>query len=242
MRAGYFRMVVISVAATATLAATTAHAEGLLRLRAGASQTSYDLAFDGGPYKGRSAKSTFAAPGGALSYLAENRFFVDLSGQSANGATHDLWTTPQPFSRSDFAVTAGYLSESDLSVFGGYKSATSGLTAGAGAGFSKETFSSTGPFAGLGYSIAAGPGRLGANVAIAYMLGEWKDDSGFKATAYTLGASYSVTYTYMLARHVGFQADARMQNYSYTFWDATAGNYKVSEKVTALGLGLIVQF
>jgi hypothetical protein len=229
-----------------------ASAEGLVRVRVGAASTDYDLEFDGGPYAGRKAKSSYTAKALGLTYVAESGFYIDVLGQTSGDATHDLWK-PRPdqkFSRDDFTLTLGVSfpsqSGSALSVFGGLKSGSSELTAPPGVfSWSKDVFESTGIFFGLGYGFPALGGQFGLNGALAFMSGTWKDDAGFNNDAdYTVGFSLGLSYTYTFGKNFGVIADAKVQNYSYDFavYSTTTPAYTVTENISSLGLSLFAQF
>lgn len=238
---------VISAAALALPQA--AQAEGLVRIRVGAAPTNYSLKSDGGPYSGAEAKSDYTATNVGLTFVSEGGVYLDLVGQASGDATHDLYK-PQPdqkFSRTDFTLTLGVSMPGQSgtgSIFGGFKSGSSELSAPAGYAWTKDTFDSTGFFFGGGYAWPALGGQIGLNGAIAFMAGTWKDDAGFNNEAdYTFGYSFGLGYTYMFNRNFGLSADYKIQAYSYGFnqYSTTAG-YTVDEQISSLGLNALLQF
>ncbi len=247
--------------ATAVAAPEIANAQGqgLVRVRAGVASTDYSVKFDGGLYQGLKAESKYTAKGVGLTYVSSGGFYVDVYGQTSGDATHDLWKPlpDQKFSRDDFTLTLGVSLPSDaatFSVFGGFKSGTSeldaprgrtfGFSSGPGTiGWGKDTFDSSGIFFGAGVGVPAAGGQIGANAAIAFMSGTWKDDAGFNADAdVTVGFSFGLSYTYTFGRNFGVILDYKAQAYSYDFATTTTANYSATETINSLGLNLFAQF
>jgi len=245
------RTMVASALLTAAAVALpqVAQAEGLVRLRAGVANTGYTVKFDGLNYGRGEAKSDYTAKTVGLTFVSEGGFYVDLTGQTSGDATHDLWQ-PQPdqkFSRDDFTLTLGVSIPGQSgtgSVFGGFKSGTTELSAPPGFTFTKDTFDSKGFFFGGGYAFPAAGGQLGFNGAIAFMGGTWKDDAGFSNDAdYTFGFSFGLSYTYMFGKNFGLTADLKAQHYSYGFNQySTVAAYTVDEQINSVGLSALVQF
>jgi hypothetical protein len=249
------------LAATAVALPQAAHAEGLVRLRAGVSPTDYSLKFDENnptsQKRGKTASSSYTAKNVGLTFISEGGVYLDLLGQTSGDATHDLWNPlpEQTFSRKDFTVTLGVSIPGQSgtgSFFGGYKSGSSELGAPKGTpvpGFgtplwSKDIFDSKGFFFGGGYGFPAAGGQFGFNGAIAFMGGTWKDDAGFQNDAdYTIGFSFGLSYTYMFGKNFGLTADFKAQHYSYGFNQyTTTAAYTVEEQINSFGLNAILQF
>jgi hypothetical protein len=226
-------------------------AEGLVRLRVGAASTNYDLTFDNvGVYANMKAKSKYTAKSAGLTLISEGGFYVDVLGQTSGDATHDLWkpAPDQKFSRDDFTVTLGVSIPGQSgtgSVFGGYKSGSTELTARPGLPWKRDTFDSDGFFFGAGYGFPAAGGQIGFNGAIAFMQGTWTDDTGYNNEAdFTVGFSLGLSYTYMFGKNFGIVGDIKTQRYSYDFavYSTTQPAYTVVEQINSVGLSLFAQF
>jgi len=237
------------VTAAAIALPQAVQAEGLVRIRAGVAPTDYTVTFNGLSYGRGEAKSNYTAKNVGLTFVSDGGFYLDLIGQTSGDATHDLWK-PQPdqeFSRTDFTLTLGVSIPGQTgtgSVFGGYKSGSSELTAPPGFGFTKDTFDTAGFFFGGGYAWPAIGGQIGINGAIAFMGGTWKDDAGFSNDAdFTVGFSFGLSYTYMFGKNFGLAADFKSQHYNYAFNQySTTAAYDVTESINSLGLSALLQF
>lgn len=246
------RTVVMGLAlSAATLTAVpVVNAETVVRVRAGAANTDYEVEFDGGPYAGRTAKSDFTATALGLTLVSDSGFYFDIVTQSSGDATHDLWrpSPDQNFSRDDFTLTLGATLPSDsgaFSAFAGYKSGESELRSPTGLNaWTRDTFETDGFFFGLGYGFPAAGGQFGLNGALAFMSGTWTDDNGFNNEAdYTFGYSFGVSYTYLFGKSFGINADFKTQLYSYDFNVYSGGSmYTVDESINSLGLNVFAQF
>jgi hypothetical protein len=251
---------VLTAAAIALPQAVQAE-EGLVRLRVGAAATDYSLKFDSSTpdsyYRNKTAKSSYTAKNAGLTFVSPGGFYVDILGQTSGDATHDLWepyAKNMEFSRDDFTLTLGVSIPSQSgtgSVFGGFKSGTTELQApkgtfipGYGAPlWSKDKFETTGFFFGGGYGFPAAGGQIGFNAAMAFMGGEWTDDTGYRVEAdFTFGFSMGASYTYTFGKNFGLIADLKFQNYSYNFDTSTSTPYTITETATAVGLSLFGQF
>jgi len=236
---------------------------GTFRLYAGIVPTSYKITFDenapnfGGSlnYRNKKAKATYTAVNAGGTWVSPIGIYVDLSILQSLSSKHDLWSDvssqKQDFSHDTYTLTAGYArafgSGVSVSGFGGLIRGSTVLNAPSPPfGFSKDKFDSGGIFVGAGTGIPALGGQFSGSVAIAFMSGKWTDDTGFSNDAdYTVGFSLGGAYTYKFGPAWGITADARYQQYGYTFnalATAVAPEYTVKEKIGSLGVRVSYQF
>jgi hypothetical protein len=233
------------------------------RLYAGIVPTSYKISFDqnapnfGGSlnYQNRTAKSNYLAANVGGTWISSAGIYVDLSLLQSLSATHDLWTDvsseKQDFSHDSYTLTAGYARAFGpgvtVSGFGGLIRGSTALNApNPPFTFGRDKFDSQGLFVGVGGGVPALRGQFSGSVAIAFMNGKWRDDSGYNNSATTtVGFSLGGAYTYKLTQAWGVTADLRHQQYSYNF-DAqppvAVNEYTVKEQITSLGVRLSYQF
>jgi hypothetical protein len=235
--------------------------EGLIRARVAMSRVNYSVGFDQNAdpnYKNKTAKSSFTMKGVGLTAVSASGVYVDFVTAKSGSATHDLWSnitsTPQPFERTESAVTLGFsgpVGEGSASAFLGYKTGESDLNAPPGAitgyTFTKDKFKSSGLFFGGGFAFPAMGGNLGFNGALALMSGKWTDDHNppFDNSAdTTVGFSLGASYTYLFTKNFGASVDWKYNSYSYNFalYSTTTAPYTVTEKMSSFGLNLLAQF
>jgi len=196
------------------------------------------------------AKSNYAAANLGATWVSPRGVYVDVSGQKSLNAKHDLWDSigagQQKFSRDSYTLTGGYIhvlsGGVSISGFGGYTYGKTIFDAPPGFAQSKDIFESKGIFVGAGAGVPALRGQLSGSLAVAGMKGNQKDDAGFDIKAdTTFGFSLGGAYTYKLSEALGVTADLRYQQYKYDFGTQIPG-YKVTEKMTSLGVRLGYQF
>lgn len=260
-------ILVPTVVAALFSASTQAQEEsfpGTFRLHAGIVPTSYKITFDqnapnfGGPlnYQNKTAKATYAAVNAGMTWVSPTGVYVDFSAQQSLSATHDLWSNipggdKQDFSHDTYTLTAGYARAigGDVSVsgFGGFLKGETVLNAPTPPfGFTKDTFDSQGLFFGVGAGVPALEGQFSGSVALAFMSGKWKDDTGYNNSARaTIGFSLGGAYTYKFDPAWGVTAEVRYQQYSYNF-DAqppvAVNEYTIKEQIGSVGVRLSYQF
>ncbi len=148
--------------------------------------------------------------------------------------------------RDSYTLTGGYIHALSggvsISGFGGYTYGKTIFYTPPSFGYSKDIFESKGIFVGAGAGVPALRGQFSGSLAIAGMKGNQKDDNGFDIKAdTTFGFSLGGAYTYKLSEKLGVTADLRYQQYKYDFGSQISG-YKVTEKITSLGVRLGYQF
>lgn len=261
-RAGIKLLALLSLAAVCPAAALAQ--DGLVRLTVGAAQTDYSIKFDAnapgagalGTYKNTTAKSEYTAASVSLTLISAKGLYFDVTGTQSGSATHDLWATTTPATKDEFShdsivATFGFAqvfqTGGSLSVFMGYRKGETELAAPKPPGvFSRDTFESSGVFFGMGGGFPALGGSINMSGAIAFMSGKWTDDNGFyKEADYTFGYSFGIGYTYRIGKHWAVTLDYRYQLYNYTFDTSTTiatPAYDITEKISAVGLKLSLQF
>ncbi len=222
----------------------------VFRAYAGLAPTSYHITLDIPPAFNATAKSSYVAANLGATWVSPRGIYVDVSGQKSLNAKHDLWDITgdgkQKFSRDSYTLTGGYIHVLSrgvsISGFGGYTYGKTIFYAPPGFAQSKDIFESKGIFVGAGASAPALRGQFSGSLAIAGMKGNQKDDAGFDINAdTTFGFSLGGAYTYKLSEAWGVTADFRHQQYKYDF-DTQIAGYKVTEKITSLGVRLGYQF
>jgi len=223
---------------------------GTFRLYAGLAPTTYRITLDVPGGFNATAKSTYAAANLGATWVSPRGIYVDVSGQTSLSAKHDLWEITgdgrQKFLRDSYTLTGGYIHALpggvSISGFGGYTYGKTIFYTPPSFGYSKDIFESKGIFIGAGAGVPALRGQFSGSLAIAGMKGNQKDDNGFDIKAdTTIGFSLGGAYTYKLSPALGVTADLRYQQYKYDFGSQISG-YKVTEKITSLGVRLGYQF
>jgi hypothetical protein len=237
-------------AAAASFPALAQAQSGVFRVYAGLAPTSYRITLNIPGAFNATAKSNYAAANLGATWVSPRGVYVDVSGQTSLNAKHDLWDSiragQQKFSRDSYTLTGGYIhllsGGVSISGFGGYTYGKTIFYAPPGFAQSKDIFESKGIFVGAGAGVPALRGQFSGSLAIAGMKGNQKDDAGFDIKAdTTFGFSLGGAYTYKLSEALGVTADLRYQQYKYDFGTQIAG-YKVTEKMTSLGVRLGYQF
>lgn len=223
---------------------------GVFRVYAGLAPTSYDITLDIPGRFNATAKSRYAAANLGATWVSPRGIYVDASGQTSLNAKHDLWESTgdgkQKFSRISYTLTGGYTHVLSggvgISGFGGYTYGKTIFYTPPNFGYSKDIFESKGIFVGVGAGAPALRGQFSGSLAVAGMKGNQRDDNGFDINAdTTVGFSLGGAYTYKLSEALGVTADLRHQQYKYDF-DTQIPGYKVTEKITSLGVRLGYQF
>ena len=224
---------------------------GAFRVYAGLAPTAYRITLDIPGAGNATAKSSYAAANLGATWVSPRGIYVDVSGQTSLNAKHDLWEVivgdgKQKFSRDSYTLTGGYIhvlsGGVSISGFGGYTYGKTIFYAPPGFAQSKDIFESKGIFVGAGAGVPALRGQFSGSLAIAGMKGNQRDDAGFDINAdRTFGFSLGGAYTYKLSEALGVTADLRYQQYKYDF-DSQIPGYKVTEKMTSLGVRLGYRF
>ena len=237
-------------AAAAFFPALAQAQSGVFRVYAGLAPTSYRITLNIPGAFNATAKSNYAAANLGATWVSPRGVYVDVSGQTSLNAKHDLWDSTgagqQKFSRDSYTLTGGYIHPLSggvsISGFGGYTYGKTIFYAPPGFTQSKDIFESKGIFVGAGAGVPALRGQFSGSLAVAGMKGNQKDDAGFDIKAdTTFGFSLGGAYTYKLSEALGVTADLRYQQYKYDFGTQIPG-YKVTEKMTSLGVRLGYQF
>lgn len=235
-------------------------AQADVKVRAGASSTSYKLS---GDYRPSTSNYTPATVG--ATYITRDGLYIDLAYTGGTG-THDGYARAaspsfpsEEFQRSDISliIGSGYNALGyPATVYAGLKSGTTKLGAAkpkaAGAVYGGttvdwqwDTFTTTGIVFGGGVSFPIERGEfgiVGVNLGLGLMGTKWQDDSVsgiFMRNSASFGYSYGLSYTYPITSDFGVVADYKSNQYQYEF-DATRRN--VSESVTAAGLSVYTKF
>jgi len=250
----------------AAFLSTAAQAQQTFRVYGGVAENKYSIAFSGSAfpgYAGKTAKSTYLSENVGFSWVLPQRIYFDLSYQKSASADHDLWKgfvdgDKQDLSNKAATLTGGYImvqpSGMSITAFGGLRKSETTLAAPKDANpgvfaFSKDTFDSTGAFAGAGVGLPALGGQFSFSGALALLKGTWKDDAPvnpfYSKADLTLGYSLNAGYTYKFTQALGVSADLRYQLYNFNFTRTSAGvdvPYDVTEKTVSAGVRLSYQF
>ncbi|MDH5391633.1 MAG: hypothetical protein OEY11_00475 [Gammaproteobacteria bacterium] len=209
-----------------TLQSIDASAQMLIRPRASIGVAAYELAFVD-PASGSITDTSYLTLGGGIT-LAKGNTFFDLSVSTSLAAEHNYTQSGQTetFQRTDFAATLGYVLDSNMSVFGGFKSGRSYFEY-PSSDASYMSFDSAGLFGGGSLSFRLGSDVLSFNAALALMNGSLTDNdinfsNRLNEEANTVGVSLGASYVINLSNQSGFILKGALQNYSFTNW---TGNY-----------------
>ncbi|MDH5518773.1 MAG: hypothetical protein OEY36_13300 [Gammaproteobacteria bacterium] len=217
-----------------TLQSIDVNAEMLFRPRASVGVAKYELSFLD-QTQGSITDTSYLTLGAGIT-LASGRTFLDLSVGTSLGGQHDYTANGQTevFQRTDFAGTLGYVLNSSMSVFAGFKSGSSYFE-NPTANSSYMSFNSSGLFGGASLSLRLGTDVLSLNGALALMNGTLVDDdqtiNHFNEKANTVGVSVGASYVINLSKESGFILKGSLQSYSFANW---SGNYSDNNNLSDL--------
>lgn len=238
-----------SMFAVAALFAQAAMADAGFKVRGGVASNNYDLEVTCSGCTGK-VTSKYTSTNLGLTYVTPIGLYFDLSGSTGSG-DHDLYTTSQPFKRTDQAFVVGMSGLGPASVYVGYKSGTTDISAPPSlAPFTKDTFTAKGLILGGGAGFPLGEGgragAIGVNAGIGLMKANWKEDGNFPLdinAKTAVGFSFGASYTYPITSNFGVTADVKYNSYSYDFSDSNGGaTFKIDEKITAIGASVYAKF
>ena len=237
---------------TAVVFPANAQDSGLFRIRPIIAKVQYTLDYEDYTGTHRKGTSDFTAAGLGLSYIGAKRWFIDAKRTTSSNAQHDYWRTlgysNLPLERTDTALTAGWSTESLLSMFATLQQGETVRTNYPTSTETKRTLTTTGIVVGAGKAFPTGFGTFSINGGLGYSKGNVKTtntnpslNGSFDADyawAYSLGGAYS----YQLHKNIALIVDARYQSMRMDFDASTSTWFYYKEDITYLGLNLAFQF
>lgn len=236
----------ISVTALITaglLASSSVIADIKFRPRADIGIAAYELELNV-PGETLGGDATYLKAGIGASIIT-GRWYFDLGYGTSINAEADSEGDKSDFERTDLTLTAGYVFQNNVTVFGGYKTGTSEFSNWANdPGFSEE-FTADGIYGGAGINFPLGGNVLSLNAALALLDGEYSDNGGFTATADTIGISFGAGYNIPMSKTAGIVIKANYQSYDYDDWTSAGTNLdgvNANESILGVDVGYYATF
>jgi hypothetical protein len=243
----------VALAVTApTVAAQTD--DSMWRVRGMVGKASWSLEPDAGTYRGKNKiEADYEYTGFGVSYV-NNGFFVDALMKSADGGSyHDLTISDSMkpmFFRDEVNISIG-ASTSAGQFFVGYMQTDTRLYMDRWFGNRQayDNLKLNGAYVGWGINAPALGGNFNLNFSVGGFGGKIKENAATTTEIEAdmgLGLSGGASYTYFFTRDVGVSLDAKLQSYTWTFFDSSAAistsTTDVTEKLMSYGISAIVQF
>lgn len=202
--------------------------------------------FDYSVYNG-GVSGSIRSLGGGLT-VVYHPFYFDIAGErninTPPEPTKNLLETNQvEFDRTDLTTTFGYAVNDFVSVFSGYKSGKSTITALEPSPFMGAKIS----LEGKGFFIGAGGrwavkdwGFLSFSAAYAYMMALYKDLAYQTVEGNASGTSLGVHWKSSLTKHLYY--DVSIIHHDYYYEDFDKFEWDISEKILSYRIGLSYRF
>lgn len=193
-------------------------------------------------FNNKIARSNYLGTELGLTLANKDGYFVEISGTQGNGK-HDLYTpaSDQAFKRSSATVVLGGMPETKLPkpirIFLIARTATVQMAA-IGQTYSQNIFTTTALGAGFSSDLSVPFGTLALGLDVSLSAAKWSDDSGYSATANSVGnLNFKFSYTHLFAKWGGVTADWRSVSGVYKF-----NTFEVYEGNEAIGVSLFAKF
>lgn len=205
---------IIGLSALSLLAASslnTAQAADI-KARAGVGISFYELEVGSGSGSVVTADNKFVTLGATAGF---GEIYVDVKFDTTASGTHDFYGLDQAFVRNELAITLGYSVNESLTVFGGFKSTESTISAPTGFAIPEDIFEADGLFGGIAAGFPINDNSsISASAALALMDGSWSNNTG-SIEGDTVGISFGATYNLYLDDASGLAASWTFQGYGY---------------------------
>jgi len=244
MRKSYLNATILTAG---LLASTSVFADAKFRPRVDVGLANYELTIIEPPFADSTSKSTYlkAGIGGTI---ITGRWYFDLGyNGSINAEADESFGGTSDLVRKDLTLTAGYVFQSNWTVFGGYKSGASEFSnyTGDTTGFTDE-FTADGLYAGAGVNFPSGKNVFSINAALAILNGEYSSNAGTEFSADSAGLSFGAGYSMPFSNTSGLAIKANYQYYDFQNFEDGAGfvldNVEVTESILSLDVGYYATF